>query len=181
MVELINRANIVRKLCELDGEEVEVFIYEDHRYLLNILYFARYSNTLDEVPNLVYFDRHDDGAIRKKLHLNSIRKHRDQFSSLEDFWKLVEFKLSGLDDDWLFHGMDLNLIRNCILFNKQENNNFNRYVNSIYQDVLGTEHYVFENENFASIIQNDGWLFANTGDEFENIRREIIGWDLRRA
>lgn len=63
MYELAHRANINVYTIEIDGIQKYVVLYEDHRTILNVLYFARMKGVLQDVPNLVYFDWHDDARM----------------------------------------------------------------------------------------------------------------------
>lgn len=114
--ELGQRANIrTYKLGDKD-----IVLYEDHRILLDILYEAHVSNLIKGVPNLIYFDYHDDACLfdTKQNRLPNI----EQCGS-ETFWSFVEFKLGVHDDNWLSAGMQLNLINDAVCVGVEENQN----------------------------------------------------------
>ncbi len=107
---LSHRSNINKKYTE----NSDVYIYEDHRTILNVLYVLKdeFKTPLD----IFMFDDHDDACHPSKDVLEIAQKFAINNPSFEDFWSFIEFKLSGLDDDWVIIGMELGLINNVFLF-----------------------------------------------------------------
>ncbi|WP_159474768.1 hypothetical protein [Chryseobacterium sp. 18068] len=113
---LSHRANINKQYAT--GKDV--YIYEDHRTILNILFAKKFNTEVQFPVNIILFDNHDDGCELDKSILKIITKFNKNEPSLRDFWSFTEFDLSGMDDDWVKAGMELNLIKNVFLFNSTE-------------------------------------------------------------
>jgi hypothetical protein len=167
MNELDYRSNIIaRKVFKKD-----VFIYEDHRYILNILSSAFHSKILTEAPTLVYFDKHDDGKD-STVPIDRIKQVRNNVNNLKEMWSFVEWELSTQDDDWLKVGMELGLIGDAILLGCNDASNFEDFRN-IYKDHLGVEHLIFNVGHIWSGLSHQGWLVDRAQ---RNKYSEI--WDL---
>lgn len=123
--------------------EKEIVIYDDHRYILNIVFILRKNGIIDQPIDLIYFDYHQDKCPVKK----SIKKRAKKFElskiPIEEFYSLVEFELNPLDDDWLLTGMELDLINNAVVIGAEDGS-----------PEIGHEEYVDQREgvhNFYSI------------------------------
>jgi len=116
--ELSKRANINLKRTYYS----DVVIYEDHRTILNVLYFLKQKGDVNFPINLFMFDAHDDGVHTNDDQKKIIKGFIESDPTLEEFWMFTEFKLRSLDDDWVKAGMELGLINNCFLFNLTKSN-----------------------------------------------------------
>lgn len=130
---LVARANY--NVYEINDEK-SVVLYDDHRSILNVLNEFRknydetnrshgYGGTYS-VPNIFFFDRHDDARElpdAKKQSILSLDKDNER-----DFWNFVEFDASSLDDDWVCLAMELNLVKNVVVFGNTENDNIKNMV-----------------------------------------------------
>ena len=114
--ELSKRANINHKRTDIS----EVIIYEDHRTILNVLYFLKTKKQLDFPIDIIMFDDHDDGIEPSKSAIKKITSFNKNQPEIEDFWKFTEFNLRSLDDDWVKAGMQLGLINNVFLFHSSK-------------------------------------------------------------
>ena len=112
MYELAHRANINVYTIEIDGIQKYVVLYEDHRTILNVLYFARMKGILSSVPNLIYFDYHDDACEIYGGKLEEMKALPISEENFKIFWQFIEFSLGAMDDDWVWAGMYLDLIKN---------------------------------------------------------------------
>jgi hypothetical protein len=124
MYELSWRANINVYPVKMDGVNKYVVLYDDHRTLLNVLYFARMKGLLEAAPNLIYFDYHDDAAtipFKRKLSAHKPRTFTKE--EFEKFWNFVEFRLRTDDADWLCAGMYFDLIRDAVCVGAEETGN----------------------------------------------------------
>ena len=66
--ELSQRVNVTTHY-PFDGQKI-IIIYDDHRWLLNVLYRIQKDGLLPGPPKLVFFDSHDDaGRTEKKSEL----------------------------------------------------------------------------------------------------------------
>lgn len=152
MKELDCRSNIIlRKVYNKD-----VFIFEDHRYILNILFSAFFHKKLIEPPTLVYFDKHDDGRD-PIVSIEKLKRIRKEKPDLKKMWSFIEWELSPLDDDWLKVGMELGLIGDAILIGCTSADNFKDFRNS-YRDHLGEEHLIFKVGHIWDGLLQKGWL-----------------------
>lgn len=158
--ELSNRTNINTYAF---GDKY-IIVYDDHRTLLNVLFEARRLGELQETPNLIYFDYHDDACHvppkSKLLEQVGIKSISD--ATPKQFWSFVEFDLGVLDDDWLLAGMELNLIKDAVVIGQEENSNIED-LNGIYTSEDGVEHKAYSIPHLSYSIGNRGCL----GDSIE--------------
>lgn len=115
LYKISQRANVLHKRAA--GKDV--FIYEDHRTILNVLFQFKELQSISGPLNLIMFDAHDDFCMPTDEALNEIEALLKQPSekALNTF---VEYSLNTNDDDWVRAGMELNLVGDCFLFNSQE-------------------------------------------------------------
>lgn len=106
--------------CLLDNDDRRIIVYDDHRTILDVLYFALQEGHFgEEIPTVISFDRHDDSLVlskEKRKRIKAIRKSCTLKRNDERMWRFVEFELRGLDDDWVRAGMELGLIKHYIGF-----------------------------------------------------------------
>lgn len=117
-----------------------IILYDDHRWLLNVIYEATKLNLFNgKLPNIIYFDHHDD-ACHTAVRLNNY--HVDNILELKkrDFWPIIEFDLSPLDDDWVTAGMELGLINDVVCIGNEENHNIDNWDNNTYRTATNIEH-----------------------------------------
>lgn len=120
---LSQRANIQVRNFIIQDKSISVVIYDDHRTLLNVLYFLRMKDLLNESANLIFFDYHDDALQTKNSALKKLRRISISENRFRDFWDIVEFDLSHEDDDWLWAGMDYGLIKHAFRVAGKEDTN----------------------------------------------------------
>lgn len=169
MTNLSLRSNInVQKYNSKD-----VYIYEDHRYILNILYSFYLINK--KPLNLITFDKHDDF---KDSNLN--KKYFSEFHkknpTIEEFWSTVEWKLSGLDDDWIKTGMELNLINDIILIDGEVGGNLTSYPSSI-KDINNKTHYIYRFPHIWNGLNKQGWLVDTAQTSRYKAAWDILDWN----
>lgn len=126
MYELSYRANIDVYSVEIDGVQKYVILYEDHRTILNVLYFARMKGVLSKAPNIIYFDHHDDACEILGDQLDKIRVLPISRENFQTFWHFVEFDLGEMDDDWVWVGMYVDLIKNAVRIGGEQDDNVSR-------------------------------------------------------
>lgn len=113
---LRGRSNINKK----NTKHSDVYIYEDHRTILNVLFTLKKQKKLDASIDIFMFDDHDDAVHLSKEIVEIAQEYAIELPSYEDFWMFTEFKLRGMDDDWVIAGMELGLINNVFLFNSSK-------------------------------------------------------------
>lgn len=138
--DLGKRANVmIRKTC--DGRPV--IIYDDHRWILNV-FFKIFKNQLFDVPNLVYFDAHDDAAsdnnqseLLRKIGVNSLTE-----ASEKQFGAFVDYDCRFDDGSWLTTALELGLINDVVNIGNRCNHNIEE-MNEMYFNEEKIEHKVF--------------------------------------
>ena len=115
LYEIAYRSNINHKYTSNN----EVIIYEDHRTIINVLYFLIEKRKLSESVDIIMFDNHDDFLSPKEDTIKKITEFLKNPDS-KSLNQIVEFDLRPLDDDWVKAGMELGLINNVFLFNSDE-------------------------------------------------------------
>lgn len=192
---LIARANI--ETFDFYGKTV--VLYDDHRYILNVLNDYRknydsvnlshgYTGTY-ECPNLIFFDRHDD-AKELSDELKNIIQKIDK-DNIRDFWSFVEFDASTSDDDWVRIAMEMGLVKDVIVFGNLENDNIKKLTTIPFKTDLPTNHqpsheYIGMDQIKHILFSfDDSFLLANVSDnsngEIENIvfnSTYILDFDL---
>ena len=120
-----------------------IILYDDHRWILNVIFESMKLNFFNgEIPNVIYFDHHDDACFTdvklKNYNVDNVLKLKSR-----EFASIVEFDLSSLDDDWVTAGMELGLINNVVCIGNEENHNINNWGNSTYRTATNVEHLGF--------------------------------------
>lgn len=167
MKDLSLRSNVIKRMAY--GKNV--FIYEDHRYVLNIIFQAFKKNVLTEPVTLIYFDKHDDGK-NPISDPNKIKDYRKVLPSEQEFWSFTEWEISPMDDDWIKTGMELGLIGDAILIGCHNPFNFGDFSNQ-YIDHMGIKHNIYNVGTIWSGLSFQGWLT----DQAQTYKYSPI-WDL---
>lgn len=167
--DLSQRANILHKTID----DKSLLLYEDHRYLLNILYFARFNKTIKGPVNLLRFDYHDD-CRPNDIPLDRLQYFRNFDKPLSEFWSFTEFELSFLDDNWMTVGFDLGLISDVVLIGSESSGNIPG--NGILFDKFGNEHKINKVLHIWNGLEYQGWLSdIHRSEEFRPLWN-ILGW-----
>lgn len=167
---LSQRANInVYTLQGIRGNDggQHVVLYDDHRTILDVLYYAHQEGAFGEdIPSVISFDHHDDAVSLTEDQKRRICSLRDSLANERDnglMWQFVEFELSGMDDDWVRAGMEFGLIKHYIGFGHDEvdaRNIENGYENYFSSDQVN--HHIYSNGHPKWELGNRGVL----GDHF---------------
>lgn len=91
-----------------------VIIYEDHRYILNVLKYARVNQITDKSINLISIDYHSDSYNNAALMTKDKIENVLGFG-LKEFWNYIEFEHHFQDDDWVVSGMEYGLINDIAM------------------------------------------------------------------
>jgi hypothetical protein len=127
---------------------------------------------------MIYFDRHED-SNDPMINRTDLMNYRKNLPSEREFWSIVEWDISTMDDDWLKTGMDLGLIGDAILIDGNQNDNFNRYEN-IYNDCIGQKHKIFKVDHIWSGLEYQGWLNDSAQSRIFQPIWDVIGWQPLR-
>jgi len=134
-----------------------IVLYEDHRCILNVLYIAKKNDFFKSIPDVIYFDKHDDALKPEPSQLKIFKKSRKNQINLQKFWEIVEFDLSPSDADWLKSGMELGLINNSVLIGSQYNETdvvpFDKYI-----DHMKEVHEMYTIPHLSSSLAPQGCL-----------------------
>lgn len=119
-----------------------IVLYEDHRWLLNVLFALR---KYIERPNLVYFDAHDDAAPceDKSMLLNKIGVNDLSEATPKQFSAFVDYDQDIDDGGWLTTAMELDLVGDVVNIGNRNNSNIQDF-NGLFKSEDGGVHNVFE-------------------------------------
>lgn len=139
LLELNGRVNVMTR--QTVGGKL-VVIYDDHRWLLNVLFAA--SKHIEH-PNLITFDAHDDAAqcAKKTVLLKQIGVEDLKNATAKQFGAFVDYDQREDDGGWLTTAMELNLIDSVVNIGNKHGHNFED-MNGIYESEDDVEHKVFE-------------------------------------
>lgn len=137
--ELDGRVNVMTR--ETERKQL-VVIYDDHRWLLNVLFAV---NKITERPDLIFFDAHDDAAQceKKSELLAKIGIDNLMNASAKQFSAFVDYNQREDDGGWLTTAMELNLIGDVVNIGNRYNDSI-RSMNGCYESEDGIKHGVWE-------------------------------------
>ncbi len=172
---LAQRTNINHYTIEPDyGGKKDVLVYDDHRTLLNILFEIQKNKWIDGIPNLIYFDQHDDSVVLRDLsiadRLAKFGNRKIQDIESKEFWGYTEFELSTLDDDWLTAAFDFNLINDAVCIGVERDGNVH-YTNERYADA-DIKHRLLT-------MNHLGWEIGSRGQLGDTIKLDETSLYLR--
>lgn len=134
-----------------------IILYDDHRSILNVLFFAKKMGLFKKTPNIITFDYHDDSIIPTDTKLNRLKELQQSELTIESFWNYVEFEISPLDDDWMTIGCELGLINNAIIFGTEQYHNVSSFKNK-YKDQNGKVHEIYALSHLDDELDERGTL-----------------------
>lgn len=150
-----------------------IIIYDDHRWLLNVLFKIQKEKLLDCAPKLVFFDSHDDaGPSQKKSDLLSHIGVADLSDATEkQFSSFVDYDIGADDGNWLSVACELNLVSDAVVIGDKHNHNF-ADMNGVYTSEDGIEHKLY---NLSDNLDYELGCRGSLGDhareaEFRDIR-----------
>lgn len=188
MYELSWRANINVYSAHILGDTKQVIIYEDHRTLLNVLYYARMKGITTVPVHLLYFDNHDDACVMRTIEkYKSYSPRKFDQNEFEKFWNFVEFKLSANDDNWLYAGMKFNLIKNAFRIAGEQNDNIDELNNKFHGrhrlEPIGADMIFQLTEEFLDKIQDNkrrAYVLDFDLDCFTEYKKKRKAWSNRK-
>lgn len=156
-----------------------IILYDDHRCILTVLFEAYKLGIINDMTNLVTFDRHDDAKpihpATKDILKAFVKLDLSEISS-RDFKSFVEFDISEYDDDWVKIGMEMGIINNIINIGCEENFNIRDWRGNSYESKSGKKHLGFVIGHLGSELNTHG---GRIGDqvlhEYDPIRK-ILGY-----
>lgn len=171
LYDLTMRANVLLT----DVNDRDVLVYEDHRYLLFVTWYAAYKRIITPPINLVYFDKHDDLS---PLSAEAMGKVKTLISSTDarQILSFVEWELNGLDSDWLKAMMELGLIGDAVLIGAVNPENLEDDEHE-YTDHKGTKHVVYSVPHLWSSLSHKGALSDKAISYRYSKIWGVIGWN----
>lgn len=139
-----------------------IVLYEDHRWLLNVLFALR---KYIEHPNLIYFDAHDDAAPceDKSILLNKIGVKDLSEATPKQFSAFVDYEQDIDDGGWLSTAMELDLVGNVVNIGNRYNDNITDF-NGKYKSEDGIVHNIFE---LSGNLEHELGIRGKLGDAFK--------------
>lgn len=137
---IYGRVNVMTR--RLSDRGPMIVIYDDHRWLLNVLF---YLHKLGERYDLIYFDAHDDAAScgKKSALLEKIGVEDLNAATAKQFGAFVDYDQRIDDGGWLTTAMELNLIGDALNIGNRYSDNIAQ-MNGIYTSEDGVAHNLFE-------------------------------------
>lgn len=118
-----------------------IVLYDDHRWLLNVLFYLHKLGDYD----LIYFDAHDDAAEceKRSVLLEKIGVANLNDATEKQFGAFVDYDQRIDDGGWLTTAMELNLIGDAVNIGNRHSCNLSE-MNGQYTSEDGIVHNVFE-------------------------------------
>ena len=141
---LRQRVNVTTR-HPLDGDQL-VILYDDHRWLLNVMFKIQKEKLLPEPPKLIFFDSHDDcaGTRPKSDLLSSLDVENLLDASEKDFASFVDYEIGTDDGNWLSVACELNLISDAVVIGAKHGTNIDSETGTLYKSEDGTEHHLYK-------------------------------------
>jgi hypothetical protein len=156
--------------------DVPVVVYEDHRTLLQVLFYIRKNRIFPTPINVVYLDRHSD-CNDPKASLDSCSKMRDEECDLESSWSFVEWDCSVQDHDWLKTGMDCKLIADALSIGRESVSNLlETGTITNLTDRFGGNHNYAISPNIWHALSLGGVFFRSKDNKWKEWMSSL-GWD----
>jgi hypothetical protein len=157
--------NFIKQIQEHPYYQVTMFgdkpiiVFEDHRFVIPILWLAQKMQVIDGNINMIRFDGHFDALNYQKAIDHPYRRLTD-FSSAYEFAK---DKLGAIDDDWQTFAFDQNLVNRVLIFCDRKEETNVKYADRIF-----------------SLKRLDGILGYNGefADETPQPVWDVIGWKI---
>lgn len=177
--EMSNRANIVRSTLRVRNStaDKEVYVYEDHRVILQILHSVVSGQKVKAPVNLVYFDYHADDKppLNNQPVQTLLKQYRKLLPPEREFWSFVEWDCDTMDGDWLKVGMEVGLIHDAIVVGCHTSDSAKEADNQ-YKDHTGQIHHIY---NLGHLW--DGWLDDAAKSAVYSGAWELLGWKLTQG
>lgn len=147
-IELSYRANVMtRRYVDIyNNVDKTIVIYDDHRWILNVLFYLRAKNYFEgQTPNIIYFDKHDDAAPIRESVIDYFKRRETIVEPItdRDFGSIVEFDLHPDDADWVTTGMEFGLIKDVVCIGSEYKDYISKWEDNIYKTYNGINHKGF--------------------------------------
>jgi hypothetical protein len=141
---LRQRVNVTTRY-PFDGNQL-VIMYDDHRWLLNVLFKIQKDNLLPYAPKLVFFDSHDDyaGTRKQSQLLKSLGVGNLLDATEKDFSAFVDYEIGTDDGNWLSVACELNLISDAVVIGNKFGTNILSEEDVVHKSEDGTEHHLYK-------------------------------------
>ncbi|MBS1714602.1 MAG: UPF0489 family protein [Armatimonadetes bacterium] len=167
---------LLKQLNQLDGlkhgrlGDQEVYLHEDHRWLLPIVFDAQERSLLPSPCTLVMFDAHHDGLVPNKL--DKVRYLSAQGVTAHGLIELCANDLAKNDDDWVIAGMELGIFDHAVVFGVEHHVPMDNCIHHI--DAAGKRHLIWA----SCYLPGTGLLYQ--GELSDHAKSEHLKqlWDI---
>lgn len=170
---LRQRVNVTTRY-PFDGNQL-VILYDDHRWLLNVLFKIQKDRLLPVLPKLVFFDSHDDYAKTRKQSqlLKTLGVDSLTDATEKDFSAFVDYEISTDDGNWLAVACELNLISDAVVIGNKFGTNIISEEDLVHKSEDGTEHHLYKLSSDLNYELGGRGLLGDLSrdDEFRGIRQ----------
>lgn len=115
-------STLIQELEKLDGLRIlkagnkKVYLHNEHRWVLPILWAAQESGELNKSCTHLMFDRHHDFANIAESSRDKIATMVQAGTTQDNIIELCNYDLCKANDDWIRAGMELGLIGSSVTF-----------------------------------------------------------------
>lgn len=169
----LSRTRLNCKYRILSLREKHVVIYDDHRWILPLIFEAQEDKLVPRPCTLVTFDRHHDAIVPLPPALEVITDIRARETNYVDVVELVESNLSTNNNDWLRAGMELGILGDIINFGARETRN----VQAEFEDHLGNNRKIHFLNLPGGTLQHQGSLADIAKSEELQPIWDVLGWE----
>ena len=157
---LVQRVNVMTRY-PFDNRKL-VIIYDDHRWLLNVLFKIQKDGLLPGPPKLVFFDSHDDAgeSHKKSALLAHIGVDNVLDATEKAFGAFVDYDIRTDDGNWLSVACELNLVSDAVVIGDKYSHNIED-MNGLYTSEDGIEHHLY---NLSSDLEYELGCRGSLGD-----------------
>ena len=148
-----------------------IIIYEDHRFIVPILWLAKKHKLINSGINMFCMDGHIDGLLHQK-NKDKIKNFAN-LSSFEDVFIFCRDQLGTMDDDWIKLLMDCDLLNDIVV----AGDNRNHFDDKEYVDVNKEKHRLRTMFGFEGSFDYQGSLADLARPDLYNELWQIIGWE----
>ncbi len=159
-----------------------VIVYDDHRFIVPILWLAKSIGMIKCPLNMVYFDQHHDANDQKEDRDEKFKAAIKILKKTKSFEEAFEITQNGgirkSNDTWLKVLMDLAIVKDAVLIGGNANSDFKKYIEEGYVDVDEKTHQFKNIGMLKGVFDSKKILGNNYHEELFKPTRDIIGWYL---
>lgn len=151
-----------------------IIVYDDHRFIVPILWQAKSMGIIKCPLNIIYFDQHHDALEPQKRE--EIARDFKKAKCLGEVYHITQEKLGVNDDDWLRVAMDLAIVKDAVLIGHPSGADFQRDQLEKYIGLDGEAHLLKNIYSLEGAFRYQGALADWAKDYLLKPIWDIIGW-----